>query len=197
LGANSLLSAIYGGMVAGPKAIEYIDGLDVHAEDLSEEFFKSLENEEKNNFENLMKMEGTENAYQIHRELGEWMTDNVTVVRENAKLLRTDEKIKELLERWDNININDTSRWSNQGVMFTRQLKNMLHLARVITIGAYNRNESRGAHYKPEFPERNDEDFLKTTIAEFDKQTASPVFSYEDVDVSLIKPRKRDYTTTH
>jgi succinate dehydrogenase / fumarate reductase, flavoprotein subunit len=197
LGANSLLSAIYGGMVAGPKAIEYIDGLDVHAEDLSEEFFKSLENAEKNNFENLMKMEGTENAYQIHRELGEWMTDNVTVVRENAKLLRTDEKIKELLERWDNININDTSRWSNQGVMFTRQLKNMLHLARVITIGAYNRNESRGAHYKPEFPERNDEDFLKTTIAEFDKQTASPVFSYEEVDVSLIKPRKRDYTTTH
>lgn len=197
LGANSLLSAIYGGMVAGPKAIEYIDGLEVHAEDLSEELFKSLEDEEKNNFDNLMKMEGTENAYQIHRELGEWMTDNVTVVRDNAKLLQTDEKIKELLERWDNININDTSRWSNQGVMFTRQLKNMLHLARVITIGAYNRNESRGAHYKPEFPERNDEDFLKTTIAEFDKQTASPVFSYEDVDVSLIEPRKRDYTTTH
>ena len=197
LGANSLLSAIYGGMVAGPKAIEYIDGLEVHAEDLSEELFKSLEDEEKNNFDNLMKMEGTENAYQIHRELGEWMTDNVTVVRDNAKLLRTDEKIKELLERWDNININDTSRWSNQGVMFTRQLKNMLHLARVITIGAYNRNESRGAHYKPEFPERNDEDFLKTTIAEFDRQAASPMFSYEDVDVSLIKPRKRDYTTTH
>ncbi|WP_087971838.1 succinate dehydrogenase flavoprotein subunit [Oceanobacillus rekensis] len=197
LGANSLLSAIYGGMVAGPKAIDYIDGLDVHAEDLSEELFKTLEDDEKNNFENLMKMEGTENAYQIHRELGEWMTDNVTVVRDNAKLLKTDEKIKELLERWDNININDTSRWSNQGVMFTRQLKHMLHLARVITIGAYNRNESRGAHYKPEFPERNDEDFLKTTIAEFDKQAASPMFSYEEVDVSLIKPRKRDYTTTH
>ena len=47
-------------------------------------------------------------------------------------------------------------------------LENMLQLARVITIGAYNRNESRGAHYKPEFPERNDEDFLKTTMATFD-----------------------------
>ncbi|WP_249870941.1 succinate dehydrogenase flavoprotein subunit [Oceanobacillus saliphilus] len=197
LGANSLLSAIYGGMVAGPKAIEYIDGLDVHAEDLSEELFESLEKEEKNSFEQLMNMEGTENAYQIHRELGEWMTDNVTVVRENAKLLKTDEKIKELLDRWDNININDTSRWSNQGVMFTRQLKNMLHLARVITIGAYNRNESRGAHYKPEFPERNDEDWLKTTIAEFDAAAKSPVFSYEEIDVSLIPPRKRDYTTKH
>ena len=43
----------------------------------------------------------------------------------------------------------------------------MLSLARVITLGAYNRNESRGAHYKPEFPERNDEEFLKTTMAKF------------------------------
>ena len=50
---------------------------------------------------------------------------------------------------------------------FTRQLQNMLQLARVITIGAFNRNESRGAHYKPEFPERNDEEFLKTTMANF------------------------------
>ena len=197
LGANSLLSAIFGGMVAGPKSIEYIDKLDVHVDDLSEEMYASYESEEKANFEELMNMEGTENAYQIHKELGELMTDNVTVVRENAKLEKTDEKIKELLKRWNNININDTSRWSNQGVMFTRQLKHMLHLARVITIGALNRNESRGAHYKPEFPERNDEEWLKTTIAEFNAETKSPEFSYEEVDVSLIKPRKRDYTTKH
>jgi len=78
--------------------------------------------------------------------------------------------------------------------MFTRQLKNMIHLARVITLGALQRNESRGAHYKPEFPDRNDEEFLKTTIAEFDAKAQSPVISYEDVDVSLIPPRKRDYT---
>ncbi|MFS0751255.1 succinate dehydrogenase flavoprotein subunit [Oceanobacillus sp. 1P07AA] len=197
LGANSLLSAIYGGMVAGPKAIDYIDSLDQHVDDLPDELYQSRENAEQESFDQLMSMEGTENAYQIHKELGEWMTDNVTVVRENEKLLKTDEKIKELLDRWDNININDTSRWSNQGVMFTRQLKNMLHLARVITIGAYNRNESRGAHYKPEFPERNDEEFLKTTIAEFNLETNSPEFSYEEVDLSLIEPRKRDYTTKH
>ncbi|MHA6252091.1 succinate dehydrogenase flavoprotein subunit [Oceanobacillus sp. CAU 1775] len=195
LGANSLLSAIYGGSVAGPKAIEYIDGLDKHAEDISDELFEAKVREEQEAFDAMLNMKGEENAYVIHKELGEWMTDNVTVVRENEKLLKTDEKILELLERWNNININDTSRWSNQGVMFTRQLKNMLHLARVITIGAYNRNESRGAHYKPEFPERNDEEFMKTTIAEFDQETQSPVFSYEEIDVSLIPPRKRDYTT--
>ena len=139
-------------------------------------------------------MDGTENAYVIHKELGEWMTDNVTVVRYNDKLLKTDEKIQELMERWKNININDTSSWSNQGAQFTRQLQNMLHLARVITLGAYNRNESRGAHYKPEFPERNDEEFLKTTMAKFTGKDFAPAFHYEEVDTSLIAPRKRDYT---
>ncbi|WP_373892994.1 succinate dehydrogenase flavoprotein subunit [Virgibacillus natechei] len=194
LGANSLLSAIHGGNVAGPSAIKYIDGLETHVEDLSSELFEAKEKEEQEKFEALMKMEGKENAYRLHKELGEWMTDHVTVVRDNEKLLQTDEKITELLERWENIGVHDTSRWSNQGVMFTRQLKNMLHLARVITMGAYNRNESRGAHYKPEFPERNDEEWLKTTIAHFDHESESPVISYEEVDTSLIKPRKRDYS---
>jgi succinate dehydrogenase / fumarate reductase flavoprotein subunit len=68
----------------------------------------------------------------------------------------------------------------------------MLELARVITLGALNRNESRGAHYKPEFPDRDDENFLKTTIAEFSEE--GPVLSYDPVDISLIQPRKRDYS---
>ena len=194
LGANSLLSAIYGGSVAGPKAIEYIEGLDKHVDDLSSKLFEDREKEEHEKFENLMKMDGTENAYQIHKELGELMTDNVTVVRYNDKLKETDKKIQELMERWENININDTSRWNNQGVMFTRQLESMLHLARVITNGALKRDETRGAHYKPEFPERDDENFLKTTIAQYDEKNNEPVITYEDVDVSYIAPRKRDYT---
>lgn len=194
LGANSLLSAIFGGMVAGPNAIDYIDGLDTHVTDMAPDLFEKYEKIEQEKFEALLNMRGEENAYQIHQELGEWMTDNVTVVRENDRLKKTDEKLVELLERWENIDVGDTSEWSNQGVMFTRQLKNMLHLARVITLGALERDESRGAHYKPEFPDRNDEDFLKTTIASFDEATNAPVISYEEVDVSLIPPRKRDYT---
>lgn len=197
LGANSLLSAIYGGMVAGPKAIEYIEGLEKHADEMPSSLYETYVKQEEEEFEQMLKMDGTENAYVLHKELGQWMTDNVTVVRENPKLLKTDEKIQELQERWKNININDTSKWSNQGVMFTRQLKNMLHLARVITLGAYHRDESRGAHYKPEFPERNDEEWLKTTIAEFDAENQEPKFSYEDVDTSLIEPRPRDYTKKH
>jgi succinate dehydrogenase / fumarate reductase flavoprotein subunit len=197
LGANSLLSAIYGGSVAGPNAIKYIDGLETHVEDMSPELFENRQKEEQEKFDKLMSMDGEENAYQIHTELGEWMTDNVTVVRHNDRLKKTDDKIKELMERWENISINDTSRWSNQGVMFTRQLKNMLQLARVITIGALNRNESRGAHYKPDYPDRNDTDWLKTTIATYDKEKNEPVFTYEDVDTSLVEPRLRDYTKAH
>jgi len=197
LGANSLLSAIYGGMVTGPNAVEYIRGLDKHAEDLSSRLFEQNRIREQEKFDNIMAMDGTENAYVLHKELGEWMTDNVTVVRYNKNLLKTDEKIQELMERWKNININDTSKWSNSGASFTRQLWNMLQLARVITLGAYNRNESRGAHYKPEFPERNDEEWLKTTKAKFNPDKNGPDFEYEEVDTSLIKPRKRDYTSEH
>ena len=57
----------------------------------------------------------------------------------------------------------------------------MLELSEAMTVGALLRNESRGAHYKPEFPERDDENFLKTTIAKWTPE--GPQISYEDVDV--------------
>lgn len=197
LGANSLLSAIYGGMVAGPKAVEYVNELETSYEDIDDSVYDKYAQAEQEKFDNILAMDGEENAYVIHKELGEIMTANVTVVRHNDKLLETDKKIVELMERYKNININDTQKWSNQAAFFTRQLWNMLELARVITIGAYNRNESRGAHYKPEFPERNDEEWLKTTKAHYQGPMMAPSFEYEDVDTSLIEPRVRDYSAKH
>lgn len=193
LGANSLLSAIFGGMVAGPKAVEYIRGLDKSVEDISSSVFDREVKLRADRYENLLKMDGSENAYVLHKELGEWMTNNMTVVRYNSKLEETVVKIKELKQRYANINMSDTARWNNQAASFTRQLWNMLELAEAMTKSALLRNESRGAHYKPDFPERNDEDFLKTTIAAWTPE--GPEISYEEVDVSLIQPRKRDYTT--
>ncbi len=193
LGANSLVSAIYGGMMAGPKAVEYIKGLKKSAEDLSSAVYDREQKRHTEKYESIMKMNGTENAYVIHKELGEWMTNNMTVVRYNNKLQDTINKIKELKQRYQSININDTARWNNAGVAFTRQLWNMLELSEAMTLGALMRNESRGAHYKPEFPERDDEQFLKTTKAKWTAE--GPQISYEDVDVSLIAPRKRDYST--
>ncbi|MEC0172311.1 succinate dehydrogenase flavoprotein subunit [Paenibacillus graminis] len=192
LGANSLVSAIYGGMVSGPKAVEYIKGLKKSVQDISSAVFDSFHKTQTDKYESLLAMSGTENAYVIHKELGEWMTANMTVVRENTKLTATIGKIKELKERYRRINMNDTSRWNNQGVAFTRQLWNMLELSEAMTLGALLRNESRGAHYKPEFPTRNDEEFLKTTKAAWTAD--GPQISYEEVDVSLIPPRVRDYS---
>lgn len=194
LGANSLLSALYGGMIAGPNAVKYVAGLNKDSQEVPSELYDGALKREQEKYHRITSMNGSENAYVLHQELGEWMTKYVTVVRKNKTLLEADEHIQELMERYKNININDTSKWSNGGASFTRQLWDMLELARVITLGAYNRNESRGAHYKPEFPDRNDNDWLKTTKAKFNSEKNGPDFEYEDVDISLIRPRKRDYS---
>lgn len=191
LGANSLLSCIYGGMVAGPNAVHYIHGLKKSTNDLPESLFEQYRKREDEKFEAVLKMDGKENPYQLHRELGKIMTDNVTVVRYNDRLKKADEQIVALMERYKNVGVADKSRWENQTAQFTRHLGNMLQLARVITIGALLRNESRGAHYKPDFPNRDDENFLKTTIAKWTPD--GPDISYEPVDISLIPPRERNY----
>jgi succinate dehydrogenase / fumarate reductase, flavoprotein subunit len=194
LGANSLLSAVYGGMVAGPKALEYVAGLERPTDTIPSTIFEKQVNADVQKYQSILTMDGTENAYLLHKELGDLMTANVTVVRENKKLKQTYEKLQEFNERYKRINIEDSAKWSNTSVSFVRQLEGMINLAHVITIGAYNRNESRGAHYKPEFADRNDEDWLKTTMARYNATTNLPEIYYEEVDTSLIKPRKRDYT---
>jgi succinate dehydrogenase / fumarate reductase flavoprotein subunit len=193
LGANSLLSSIFGGMVAGPKAIEYIKGLQKSAADVAQSVFDQEQRKQTEKYENILKLDGNENAYVLHKELGEYMLNNCTVVRYNDKLKETDDKIQELMERYKKININDIAKWNNSGAAFTRQLWNMFELGRVMVVGALLRDESRGAHYKPEFPERNDDKYMKSTIASYTPK--GPEITYEDVDVSLIPPRKRDYTT--
>jgi succinate dehydrogenase / fumarate reductase flavoprotein subunit len=140
-----------------------------------------------------MKSDGSENVFKIWRELGEIMTKNCTVIRYNKALQETDPKIVELMERFNHINLSDKTMWTNSTFMFARQLYNMLQLSRVIVQGAYLRNESRGSHYKPEFPERDDANFLKTTKAYFAADADEPRFEFEPVDTSLIPPRTRKY----
>ncbi|NNE97403.1 MAG: succinate dehydrogenase flavoprotein subunit [Pyrinomonadaceae bacterium] len=191
LGANSLLSCVYGGFVSAASAIEYAGGVERSTTEKNGIYDAELKKQQVIN-DRIIKNEGDENQYKIHEELGKIMTENVTVVRYNDRLKATDDKILELKERFHRLSINDSNLWATQAVPQARQLWNMLELARVITLGALNRDESRGAHYKPEFPDRNDEEWLKTTVAEFSDE--SPVFSYEDVDISGIEPRARDYS---
>ncbi|WP_018214231.1 succinate dehydrogenase flavoprotein subunit [Desulfitobacterium hafniense] len=191
LGANSLLSAIYGGMIAGPKSLEYIKKNKSATSSGEEEAFVRERKAQEELWNRILTMKGEENPYHIYQELGDVMTQNVTVIRYNDKLAGTDQKIQELMQRWQKIQLIDDVQWSNQTALFIRQLWNMLELARVITLGALNRNESRGAHYKPDYPERDDANWLKTTIATYTPE--GPQFSYEAVDVSLIAPRPRRY----
>src|SRR5205807_9213698 len=139
----------------------------------------------------LLSSNGTENPFRLWRELGELMTRNCTVIRYNKNLQQTDAKLVEFLERFNHINLSDKTQWANTSVVFTRQLYNMLQLARVIAQGARLRDESRGAHYKPDFPDRDDKNFLKTTKAYFAPDADEPKFEFEPVDVSLIPPRAR------
>lgn len=191
LGANSLLSCVYGGMVAGPNAAEYLKGLNRTADELSSSIFAAEVGKYQEEYESILRMDGPENPYKIHEELGNWMTDNVTVVRHNDRLEKTIDKLKELKERWHRIGVPDTGSFSNQPAIFTRWLRSMIEMAEAITLGALLRNESRGMHYKPEFPERDDENFLKTTMATWTPD--GPKISYAPVDTSLIKPRPRRY----
>jgi succinate dehydrogenase / fumarate reductase flavoprotein subunit len=191
LGANSLVSCVYGGFITAPAAIEYVKNLERNGADGSGIYDRELKLQQEIN-DRLVKQSGNENQYVLHQEMGKWMTDNVTVVRYNDKLKATDDKLLELMDRYKRISINDSNLWATMALPHARHLANMLELARVITLGALNRNESRGAHFKPEFPDRDDENFLKTTIAEYSGE--GPVFSFEPVDISLIQPRKRDYS---
>jgi succinate dehydrogenase / fumarate reductase flavoprotein subunit len=191
LGANSLVSCVYGGFTAAPAAIEYAKNVERGDTETNGIFDAELRKQGEINDE-IVHSEGGENQYRIHEEMGKVMTENVTVIRYNDKLKETDDKLLELMDRFRNISINDSNLWATQAVPHARQLWNMLQLARVVTLGALNRNESRGAHYKPEFPDRNDDEWLKTTIAEFADE--APVFSYENVDISHIEPRLRDYS---
>jgi succinate dehydrogenase / fumarate reductase flavoprotein subunit len=188
LGANSLLSCLYSGEVAGPAMVAWAKA---QRDDGTDGLFERETKRQADTYARVMRMDGPENAYALAREMGEWMTANVTVVRDNGKLKETDDKLRELKDRWGRIGITDRGQWANHEVSFVKQLWNMLELARVITLGALRRDESRGAHYKPAFPQRDDANWLKTTKARWTSD--GPEFTYEPVDTSLIKPRPRKY----
>jgi succinate dehydrogenase / fumarate reductase flavoprotein subunit len=212
LGANSLLSCIYGGLMAGPAIASYVKNLDKSSFDLKGSLFDKAAQRERERYQEILKSSGKENAYRLHEELAVVMLRDCTIERHNGVLDEVLAKIDELEERALDIGVTDTSGRANQGAQFVRHLENMLVLARVIAQGARNRDESRGAHYKPEFKERDDARFLRTTMAmyaagedgtskvSYVRELAYPLLgatvrATDAVDVSLVTPRARKYET--
>ncbi len=210
LGANSLLSCIYAGMIGGPAMVSYAKNNGKSAEAADPKHFEAARQYWVDRFASIRKMDGKENPYAMAAELGNVMTENVTVVRYNAKLKATLGKLAELKERWSGVNSLDPSGNANRSISFVNQLWNMLELAQLITQSALQRDESRGSHYKPDFslPEpktrdpREDSEWMKlwkarhekwakTTIARYSKD--GPQISYEDIPTPVLEPEPRWY----
>jgi succinate dehydrogenase / fumarate reductase flavoprotein subunit len=191
LGANSLVSCIYGGMLAGPAAVKYARSLQAGCEGTPSIVFDRERTHQQEINDDLLNRQGTENPITIWKELGAMMTEHVTVIRYNKALQDVLDKLDQLEERMGRVNLADRTQWANQTLQFTRELSNMIVLAKVITMGALVRNESRGAHYKPDFPERDDPNWLKTTRASYNGGKIK--LDFEAVDTSQIPPRPRRY----
>ena len=121
------------------------------------------------------------------------MSDHCAVIRHNDKLELALARCEEWKVRFGKVKLTDTGMWANQTLPFARATGDMIVLAEAILKGALLRNESRGAHFKPEYPDRDDTNFLKATIARFDEKSGSAEINYEPVDTSLIAPRVRVY----
>ncbi len=215
LGANSLLSCIFDGLVVAPGIEAMLKSIDsVAAEQPSSLYEQAVRRRQEYHDQLLHREGGDENPYLIHQQLGEVMTRAVTVVRRNEQLREAIEKIDELAERAQRCSLSDTGNWTNQNVVFTKAVIDMFPLAKTISRGALARDECRGAHFKPEFAmpsltaedpegrrqqaeqwcdrfEKNNRKWLKSTIATWDGQQVN--LTYEDVNTSLIPPRPRLY----
>lgn len=194
LGANALLACIFSGLVTGKEVYRYIDTLSSSWRDSSSKIFEDAIKIEEENKQELMSRRGDENVFRLHEELAGWLVNNVTVKRNNTDLKRTIHEIKEIRERFKRISLADRSPFANQTYIFANQFKAMLEVALIITKGALLRDEFRGAHFKAEFPERDDKNWLKTTIATYDAAAEEPAITYEPVDTRHLKPILRDYT---
>ncbi|MEM9187373.1 MAG: succinate dehydrogenase flavoprotein subunit [Planctomycetota bacterium] len=227
LGANSLLSCIFTGLFVAPCIKTGIDALGASADDEGHDsLVGKAQADHESAFQAMLKppapanghgngLAKKENPYLIHQELGDLMTKAATVVRNNDQLRAAIEKVNELSDRADRCSLSDTGAWTNQNVLFTRNLRDMFPIAKALLHGALARDECRGAHYKPDFAmpgitaedpaekrrqaeqwcdafEEKNRKWLKSTIATFDAN-GEPTLSYEEVDTSLIPPRPRLY----
>lgn len=194
LGANSLLSCVFGGMVAANEMSFYIEDISSKKKYEKQDIFEEAIAHELAIKQDILERNGPENIYKLHDELAAIMVSNVTVVRSNAGLKDAIRKIKDIRERFKNISLDDKGTHLNQTLHFALQFPYMLETALAIAKAALMRDEFRGSHYKPQFPKRNDLDFLKTTVVTFDPQADEPEISYLPVDIRHLEPVLRDYT---
>jgi succinate dehydrogenase / fumarate reductase flavoprotein subunit len=194
LGANALLSCIFDGLFCGVSVANFVRDRKASAADAPAALYDDSTAAEESRQRALIESKGTENPYVLSQELGDEMTEASTVVKDEARLVAAQRKLAELRDRATRMRLSDTGLWTNQNLSHARAVEDMIMLAEVIIDGGLARRESRGSHYRTDFPERNDTEFLRTTVAKFDAKTGKPELAYEEVQVALAKPRLRNYT---
>ncbi len=186
LGGNALAECLVFGRVAGEVAAEY--ALSAKQGKISAEF---MQKEEKRIFDDLLGKSGDESPYQIKKELNETMENYFWIFREGDGMLKGVKKIQELKERYKNVEINDKSRGFNTDLTSAIEIGYMLDLAEVVAIGALKRQESRGAHYRLDYPKRDDKNWLKHTLAYYTPE--GPKFDYRPATITKWEPVERKY----
>lgn len=194
LGANSLLSCLTGGELASLGVEAYLRNLPEGGdwESLPTSVAEEATREQQSRYQGLAKAEGTENPYGLLAELQEAMWDNCGIWRLQKDLIATQAKLDELAARSHQCGLLDDSTWTNQAVPFVRSLQDMIEMSKAIVAGAIARNESRGAHFKLDTPDRDDENWLKTTKATWAPN--GPVIDIsEPIECNYVPPRARNY----
>ena len=194
LGANALLSCIFDGLFCGLGVANYVrDECASAAGELPDSLFEPVVKAEKDKMHKLIEAKGAHNPYELHKELGDEMTASCTVVKNEARLKQAVQNIARLREKVKDIRLSDSGMWTNQNLSFARALNDMVLYGEAIVAASLLRRESRGAHYRDDFPERNDDEFLKTTIAKYDASTGQTKIELEDVPTPMVQPRARTY----
>lgn len=186
LGGNSLLDTVVFGRRSGIDIAEYLKTAE------ERKFDESTVKRDEEVFEKLKKSSGKERHGLLKSELQEEMRADVGVFREENAMKKALDKINELKERAKNIGIDDKSKTFNTDIVEAFEFNNILLIAEVIARGAILRKESRGAHYRTDFPERDDENWLKHTLATLDGN-GNIKFDFSEVAVTKFKPQPRTY----
>jgi len=186
LGGNSLLDILVFGRRAGRHALEYARHTDFLPIPDSE-----LENAETCIHE-LMEGDGKESIAAIRRDLGRTMSEKAGIYRHRAGLENAMEDIHELQARYKRLEVNDKSSVFNTEMVAALELRNMICLAEVITLGALQREESRGAHFREDFTQRDDQQWLQHTLA-VRGEDRRPELSFEPVKITEFQPEARTY----
>lgn len=185
LGTNSLVDLVVFGKHAGIEAAKYASSATLPDLPADPEDFTHQQ------IDQLMNADGTERASTIRRELRSLMFDDVGVFRTDEGLCRAIDQIQELRERFKHVRVEDRGKKFNMDLLNTWELSNLLDLALVTAVSAQARTESRGAHARDDFPRRDDENWLKHTLAWLDGQQVR--LGYKPVTITRYQPKERVY----